>query len=467
MAQTLRRLDLPAPVVVALNGRLATPAHIVDASGDASHSRAHLLLPGEVRPGTRVHFEAALTWKAAPIILLWAFIFLGPLIRIVATLRPKKPRPAQTPDPEEVQKRYDRMPAQWVVFVPLVLVMLALPLTMRPGQLSLIFAFLPPWCAMALPVLVLAGIVVPSIVERLSGRGRETTDPEAAAAAREDTPPAAMAAVTVLMTMVPLFVLLGVLALAPPSVGSEAVRHYLRPLVYVMIPWMGVAFWLGHRMACREVKDGPFYQMAQDLAAAAGIRVKRLVLQRSPIANAYVTWWGTVGLTSALVRKLTPDEVRALLAHELGHLRSGHQRRTLFFSLALILVFIVLWQVARATILRAMPDQGRMFVVMSPPLLIVVFLPLGRVLLAGKQLRQREEEADRVAVELTQDPDLVVRALTHLHQCNASPARLKPSDEALSTHPSLAHRVEAIRRLYPARPSAQEAAGAAGPAGAP
>ena len=66
-------------------------------------------------------------------------------------------------------------------------------------------------------------------------------------------------------------------------------------------------------------------------------------------------------------------------------------------------------------------------------------------LISGRGQRTREREADALAVEWTGDPELVIRALTKLHTLAGTPGRLKPSDEFLSSHPSLAHRIEAIR----------------------
>jgi Zn-dependent protease with chaperone function len=68
------------------------------------------------------------------------------------------------------------------------------------------------------------------------------------------------------------------------------------------------------------------------------------------------------------------------------------------------------------------------------------------MLAGGRGRRKREEEADLFAVERTGDSELVIRALTKLHTFNSMPHALKPSDEALSAHPSLAHRIEAIRK---------------------
>src|SRR5262249_19679409 len=69
--------------------------------------------------------------------------------------------------------------------------------------------------------------------------------------------------------------------------------------------------------------EGPWWEMTMGLAARAGVRVKRVVQVKSAACNAFASPLGTVGLTTALLEKLEPEEIRAIIAHELGHLKGG------------------------------------------------------------------------------------------------------------------------------------------------
>ena len=71
--------------------------------------------------------------------------------------------------------------------------------------------------------------------------------------------------------------------------------------------------------------------------------------------------------------------------------------------------------------------------------------------------RAREERSDRRAVELSGDPEAVVRALVKLHTYSRAPRRWDVDVEREATHPSLARRIQAIRRLA-GHPTAPEAA---------
>jgi len=192
--------------------------------------------------------------------------------------------------------------------------------------------------------------------------------------------------------------------------------------------------------------EGPWWDMTMNLAVLAGVRVKQVVLVKSSTCNAFVSALGTVGVTTALIAKLEPEEVRAIIAHELGHIKGGHPGRTLLLSLLSSGVLLALWIGLRFYLNHHVPQH--MAVAFNNPVLFVVLANIVLMLLIGPIRRRWEAEADRYAVLWIGDPEIVIRALTKIHTLNASPHRLKPSDEALHSHPSLFHRIEAIRKSH-------------------
>src|SRR5205823_4260977 len=97
---------------------------------------------------------------------------------------------------------------------------------------------------------------------------------------------------------------------------------------------------LAFRCGRQELRGGPWHEMVMTLARQAGVRVRHVVLLKTRLLNAYASAFGTIGLTSGLISTLEPEEVRAVVAHEIGHLRMRHPQRTLvlsFGTLALIL----------------------------------------------------------------------------------------------------------------------------------
>lgn len=73
--------------------------------------------------------------------------------------------------------------------------------------------------------------------------------------------------------------------------------------------------------------DEPLGNRIAEVVEAFGLKPKKLVLLPSLIANAGAMPDGSVVVTSALRTLATPDEVAAVVAHELSHVRDGEGRK--------------------------------------------------------------------------------------------------------------------------------------------
>ncbi|MGD2153183.1 MAG: M48 family metalloprotease [Gemmatimonadales bacterium] len=141
--------------------------------------------------------------------------------------------------------------------------------------------------------------------------------------------------------------------------------------------------------------------------------------------------------SSDLLEALAPDETAAIFAHEISHLEYFDRRRLLMRNLVVWLLFAAL---LAATVWL---DSGSsLFVTLGWvwPLAILLLLA---ALMAGSQ--RREHESDVRAVELTGDPDALVRGLTKIHELMRMPRRWREKSEGCLSHPSLARRIRAIR----------------------
>jgi Zn-dependent protease with chaperone function len=71
--------------------------------------------------------------------------------------------------------------------------------------------------------------------------------------------------------------------------------------------------------------------MAEELGNQAGVRVRRVVVKdEDQFVNAFATFFGTIGITRALRDQLPEAEIRAILAHEVGHLKARDVPRIFF-----------------------------------------------------------------------------------------------------------------------------------------
>jgi STE24 endopeptidase len=151
--------------------------------------------------------------------------------------------------------------------------------------------------------------------------------------------------------------------------------------------------------------------------------------KRSAHANAYFTGFGAakrVVFFDTLLKQLSPEEIDAVLAHELGHYKRRHilKRIVLMFSLSLAGFALLGWVSSQAWFysgLGVMPSLDTP----NDALALILFLmvvPLFTFFLSplmAQLSRKHEFEADAYAVEHTNGPDLA-SALLKLYKDNAS-----------------------------------------------
>ena len=149
-----------------------------------------------------------------------------------------------------------------------------------------------------------------------------------------------------------------------------------------------------------------------------------------------------VAIGDTLLDTLDADETTAIFAHEIAHheyfdaVRLSVQRRWL-------IVLAVLIALMPALLLAVGVDHG--FTVS-----MVFLFVLASLLVRGQEPKQEQETAsDLRAIELTNDPDALIRALTKIHVLARQPRRWEKKVERAMTHPSLARRIQAIRASAP------------------
>ncbi len=144
-------------------------------------------------------------------------------------------------------------------------------------------------------------------------------------------------------------------------------------------------------------------------------------------------------LSAPLIRKLDPDEVAAIYAHELAHIedfddtwlkRAGWMDRVLILCGCLGLPYLMH--------LGGEDANWLAFIWM----LVVLFFLVLRV----KDFQKREVFADRRAVELIGNPEPLISGLQKIYQNFRMPRRVDAGVDRLASHPSLARRIQEIRR---------------------
>jgi STE24 endopeptidase len=177
--------------------------------------------------------------------------------------------------------------------------------------------------------------------------------------------------------------------------------------------------------------------------------------KRSSHGNAYFTGFGRtkrIVFFDTLLERLTPDEIEAVLAHELGHFARGHIPRLLAvrFGLALLLLAVLGWLYHEPAFHNALglpqPQVGALlagFALVAP----VFMFPLQP--LASLLARRQEYEADAYAAAHASATHLA-SALAKLYRDNASTLTPDPLHSLVyDSHPPAALRIDHLKRAIP------------------
>lgn len=238
------------------------------------------------------------------------------------------------------------------------------------------------------------------------------------------------------------------------------------------------AYWFADRAAlamagAREVSyaEAPgLYHLVQELSRAAGLPMPRVAIVEAAAPNAFATGrdpeHAVVAVTTGLLEVLDADELRAVLAHELGHVRN---RDTLIASIAATLAGAVTalaewlqWGLLLGGA-REREEASSGPLQWLGQLLMVILAPLAALLIQLAVSRGREFGADEAGARLCGDPLALARALEKIESyalgtplpVNAAVSHLfiippltgAALAELFSTHPSTAERVRRLRRL--------------------
>jgi heat shock protein HtpX len=221
-----------------------------------------------------------------------------------------------------------------------------------------------------------------------------------------------------------------------------------------------------------QESDNPtLFRVVRNVAQKASIPMPKVGIVDSPQPNAFATGRGpdkaVVCATSSILQTLTPDELEAVIGHEIGHVV---HRDVLMSSIAATLAGAISYvgQIAMFSMWFGGNNRGRNN---GSPLLIlaIILVPLGATFVRLGISRNDEYSADEYGAKLTRNPAGLVSALQKIStKSQTKPIATNPAQapspataslwivnpfrgsalvEMFSTHPTLQHRVERLRKI--------------------
>ena len=240
--------------------------------------------------------------------------------------------------------------------------------------------------------------------------------------------------------------------------------------------WFAVAFFGHNAMINAATQAKPLtpsqepraYRMLENLAISRGMTMPRLMVMETPAMNAFASGVRRdnyqVTLTRGLMEALDDEELEAVIAHELSHIRHKDVR-----MLIIAVIFVGIFAFVGESLFRGMfrtnfarteshrrsggGNAGMLIVVAFAIVALTYVLAL---LIRFTMSRKREYMADAGAVELTKNPDAMIRALQKISgraELAAVPDEVR--EMALynprtglaglfTTHPPIEKRIEAL-----------------------
>lgn len=210
------------------------------------------------------------------------------------------------------------------------------------------------------------------------------------------------------------------------------------------------------------LQDDSLRARIENLMQRTGFASKGLFVmdgsKRSAHGNAYFSGFGAakrIVFFDTLLSRLAPQEVEAVLAHELGHFKLKHIVKRIILMFALSLGFLALLGYLKQTawfyeglgvdFLLASDATALLLFALALPVFTFLFSPL-----ASLSSRKHEFEADAFAAKHANASDLV-NALVKLYEDNASTLTPDPLHSAFyDSHPPAPLRVQRLLAAQPA-----------------
>ena len=278
-------------------------------------------------------------------------------------------------------------------------------------------------------------------------------------------------------------------ALGPFVWAADALAQAWPFAIAGAILWFGIAyaFYQGIIDAATGAKrverreEPKLYNLLENLCISRGITMPALRIMETDALNAFATGLHkgnySITVTRGLMNTLSDEELEAVLAHELTHIRNADVR-----LLVIAVIFVGIFSFVGEMTFRSLRfsgrgssrrssgrDSGGAAIAILVALLIIAIAYALAIVIRFALSRRREYLADAGAVELTKNPDAMISALQKISGnalVSNAPSEVREmfienphSDFAsiFATHPPIEKRIEALMKFAGGRIAAPQA----------
>jgi len=251
------------------------------------------------------------------------------------------------------------------------------------------------------------------------------------------------------------------------------------PTMFLFIIAFGMAFiqyFFSDRLVLwttgsRIIQDDEYpelHRMVVKLATEAGIPKPRVAIMQSPVPNAFATGrspkHAVVAVTDSIMRLLNRDELEAVLAHELAHVKNRDILTMTIASFIAMIASIIMQSFLWGALFNRRGGDGASAWIIAGIVAAIVWFIANLLMMALS--RYREFAADRGSAYITRNPRALISALNKISgRMDAVPVEAKAKVEGanaffiipalsgntllelFSTHPALEKRIANLEKV--------------------
>jgi heat shock protein HtpX len=212
------------------------------------------------------------------------------------------------------------------------------------------------------------------------------------------------------------------------------------------------------------------HRMVEEVAGMAGLPKPKVYVVENDAPNAFATGrnpkHAVVAVTTGIMRILNEDELKGVLAHELGHIKNRDILISAIVatiaSAVMFIAFMARWSLFFGGFGRSR-NQTANLIGLAAMILIAVVAPIGAMVIRMAISRQREYGADETGARICGRPLALASALRKLqvgaqmrpmqvsestaHMYTVSPLRSDFMGNLFSTHPPVEERIARLERM--------------------
>jgi heat shock protein HtpX len=228
-----------------------------------------------------------------------------------------------------------------------------------------------------------------------------------------------------------------------------------------------LVLWSTGSRVIQEDEYPELHRTVERLCKEADLPKPRIAIMQSPVPNAFATGRGpkhaVVAVTDSIMRLLKEDELEAVLAHELSHVKNRDILTMTIASFIAMLAAIIMQNFLFASLFSRRGDGAGAWIIAG---IVAAIVWLVATLLMMALSRYREFAADRGSAYITNNPRALMSALNKISgRMDAVPAEAKAKIEGsnaffiipalsgnkflalFSTHPPLEQRLASLEKI--------------------